>query len=314
VTTTAASLAFTSSKPGSAFHCSLDAGPFAACTSPASLSGLAQGAHTFAVRAISPAGVPDDTPATRTWTVDTLPPVLSAVVATPARTSAVITWATAEPSDTVVDYGTSPTSLGSRATSPARVTAHSITIGNLVSGRTYYFRVSSRDAAGLVGFSPSPSSASSFTTRALVSKAPAAVVRQIGSAKSGSVGRLSANDNAYYEIYSTTSGYRTTAWYGSFTSVSRALTDLRVTYAGRNSRSVVQSVSIWRWTTGEWVALDLRTVSTTEVLLANLAPPGAAGAYVSGGGEVRVRVATLNLSGTSYYTGGDYLRIAYERP
>jgi len=53
------------------YQCRLDAATWARCASPTSYSGLAQGAHTFAVRGIDASGNVDPTPATRTWTIAT---------------------------------------------------------------------------------------------------------------------------------------------------------------------------------------------------------------------------------------------------
>ena len=65
---------FTSSEAGSTFECRIDAGTFASCTTPFTTSSLANGTHTFEVRAIDGAGNIDPTPATRSYTIDTVEP------------------------------------------------------------------------------------------------------------------------------------------------------------------------------------------------------------------------------------------------
>ena len=51
------------------FECRFDAAPFRACTSPRTGYDIISGTHTFEVRAIGTDGVPDATPASRTFTV-----------------------------------------------------------------------------------------------------------------------------------------------------------------------------------------------------------------------------------------------------
>lgn len=60
---------FTSDEAAVRFECRLDGAAFAPCRSPLALSGLAAGAHSFAVRAIDWAGNADGSPATASWTV-----------------------------------------------------------------------------------------------------------------------------------------------------------------------------------------------------------------------------------------------------
>ena len=74
VATASASITFSSSEPGSAFECKLDDGAWQTCASPRALTGLADGDHTFRVRALDTAGNADPTEAVRTWTVDTQAP------------------------------------------------------------------------------------------------------------------------------------------------------------------------------------------------------------------------------------------------
>ena len=104
-TATTASFSFSSNENGSTFQCSLDAATFASCTSPTSYSGLANGGHTFAVRATDPAGNTDQSPATQTWTVSSTTPPPGAVVresvSTTVNTTASSTVSVTKPAGTV---------------------------------------------------------------------------------------------------------------------------------------------------------------------------------------------------------------------
>jgi len=100
-----------SSSSGATFECKLDAGAFAACTSPKSYSNLAGGTHSFTVRARNPAGY-DPTPAGYSWVVDAVLPdttLLSGPAGVTMATTATFTFRSSKTPSTFeckIDQGT----------------------------------------------------------------------------------------------------------------------------------------------------------------------------------------------------------------
>jgi Big-like domain-containing protein len=143
-----ASFTFSASEPGSTFECSLDGAAFVACSSPITYSGLAEGAHTFSVRAVDGAGNVDATPATRAWTVDrtapAAPEILSPADGALVATSSVTLSGTAEPGALVevFDGGTSKGTASANA-----LGAWSKAVSGLADG-AHSFAATASDAAG----------------------------------------------------------------------------------------------------------------------------------------------------------------------
>src|ERR1051325_372093 len=77
---------FGSNDATASFQVSLDGGAYTTATSPYSTGVLADGSHTFSVRATDPAGNTDATPATHTWTIDTRAPNTTITVFEPNPT------------------------------------------------------------------------------------------------------------------------------------------------------------------------------------------------------------------------------------
>lgn len=133
-----------------------------------------------------------------------------------------------------------------------------------------------------------------------------------GTLRGGSAAQLAADDNAYYELNSTTSGTRTTAWYASFNGVPRTVQSIRVAYVGKNSRSCTEVLSVWNWTTSAWVQLNSTAVTTNELLRSNLSPSGALSNYVSGTsatGEVRVLSSCTTTA--NFNSSADVMSLTY---
>ena len=77
----------------------------------------------------------------------TAPTITSVPVATPGDCSASIAWATDEPADSVVDYG-STAGYGSTASDPTPTLSHDVTLANLSPSSLHHFSVTSTDPAG----------------------------------------------------------------------------------------------------------------------------------------------------------------------
>jgi hypothetical protein len=78
---------------------------------------------------------------------DLVPPVLTSVVATVDVGVNTITWLTSEPANSIIRYGTN-LAFNLAATNSTLVTSHSLKLGGLVAGKTYFFYMVSADAAG----------------------------------------------------------------------------------------------------------------------------------------------------------------------
>ena len=96
---------------------------------------------------------------------DTVPPTISALSASAIGTStATITWTTNEPADSAVHFGTDSASLTQTASNPALVTSHNVGLTGLTPNTTYFYRVTSADAAGNLATLPATGQPASLRT------------------------------------------------------------------------------------------------------------------------------------------------------
>ncbi len=139
---TSATFAF-SGPGGASFQCSLDNAAYTSCTSPKAYSVLAQGSHTFAVKALKGSDVSD--PTAYTWKVDTVAPPAPSLTAKPSNPSN-----TANPSFAFTDAEPGVTfRCGLDGATPAACTTPKSYSG-LAQG-SHTFAVLAVDAAGNVG-------------------------------------------------------------------------------------------------------------------------------------------------------------------
>jgi hypothetical protein len=137
--------------------------------------------------------------------------------------------------------------------------------------------------------------------------APSSLTLNTGSVRSGGVSSLGADDNAFFQVASTSGSVM---WWGRMTAVPNTLANLQVTYRGLSSPACTQNLAIWNWRTGIWVSLGSRTAGTTEVET-SLTPTGTLADYVrgtTGNGDVAVR---FRCTGTTFTSSSDLLRVSY---
>ena len=138
------SFTFSSPDATATFECQLDAAAFVACTSPLAFT-LADGAHTFTVRAKDPGGIVDPSPATRAWTVDAVGPPVS-IATGPTNPSNVTTpQFTFSSTDATATFECRVDGVTAFATCATPFTSGALTDG------TRTFRVRGTDAFGNVG-------------------------------------------------------------------------------------------------------------------------------------------------------------------
>lgn len=136
------SFTFSSSDVAATFECNMDLGAWGTCASPLDATGLAEGLHTFAVRAVG-AGGTDQTSAETEFTVDTTPPTL--VVTSPQQNG--LFGDSYIPVEFSVDSGTTTCALNGGV--PATCTSPSSFVGSsaLIDGANMAQFVAT-DAAG----------------------------------------------------------------------------------------------------------------------------------------------------------------------
>jgi hypothetical protein len=119
---------------------------FGAATSMV-LPQVADGPHTFSVKAQDAAGNVDPAPPVASFTVSTAPLAVSAVSAVPAPDHCVVSWHTGNPATSQVDYGATA-AYGQTVSSTLLVTNHSLSLTGLQALTPYHFRVTSQDSCG----------------------------------------------------------------------------------------------------------------------------------------------------------------------
>jgi hypothetical protein len=132
------------------------------------------------------------------------------------------------------------------------------------------------------------------------------------SLQSGSSESLVAADGDVLSVRSHRS-WRGTAFYGTFASVRRTLTSLKVSYTGRsNLTGTTLTLYAYNWSKGNWVSVTSLSIGTGTTSITNVTVPGTLSRYVSSSGNLRIRVrCSAGYSRTRLISSSDVLSIVY---
>ncbi|NJL26097.1 MAG: hypothetical protein HC902_13635 [Calothrix sp. SM1_5_4] len=145
---TSAAFTFAADQSTASFECSLDGASFSACSSGISYAGLADGIHTFRVRAVDPWGEPDASPASHSWTVDTTPPEVQNFSISATTNSITVSWVTNEPATTHLLFGVGSLLNQQVPETATYQTTHTLKLVGLTSNTTYSVLAQGHDRAG----------------------------------------------------------------------------------------------------------------------------------------------------------------------
>jgi hypothetical protein len=315
-TATSASFSFTDPESGVSFECRLDGGSYSACPNPHSYSGLADGSHTFDVRAVDAAGN-QSAPTSFTWTIDASGPtatitfpVAGSYYNSSGYNSGCGTGTTGDFCGTASDATGTGVSLvqvsiqqgsgnywdGSGFSSASEVLfnaagttnwSYGFAASNFPADGAYTLRVVATDGAG--------NSGSAITTFTMDNTAPAGTDVQTSNVGGGISGRPELGDKVTFTFSETIKPASVlTAWSGSATNVV-----VRV-----NDGGVLGNDTLTVWNAENSTQLPLGTVNLgrSDYVLANVTfgATGTASTMLQNGSSITITLGTpsslLNLS------------------
>lgn len=144
---TSITFTFSSNHPDATFICTLDGGAPVPCVSPLTITGLANGQHTFRVQAVDSYGHPDPVGASHTWTVDTIAPVIISTSYSPTSTTITVSWSLNEPGTGFLRWGIGSNVNNQTAEHP-EASSHQIQLTGLSPSTVYSIQIAGRDKAG----------------------------------------------------------------------------------------------------------------------------------------------------------------------